>query len=264
MTTTAASSEPVVFANDGPIATITLNRPAVLNAIDLPMAISLESIAQQVEAMDDVRVLVIRGAGRAFCAGGDLRALTGQGGGIESAVHTLLSHHHAFLATLRRMPKLVVSSVHGSAAGAGMSLAFMADFCIAADDARFTPAYAKLGASPDGGGTVGLVDAAGVRRAMQILLVEEEFSAAQALQWGLATRLAPASQLDEETRRFAEHLSRNSPTAVAATKALLYRQAPPVEARLNAEISALIDCIATGAPEQAVTDFSRSRPTSSR
>lgn len=257
MTMVEANSEPVLLTDDGPIATITLNRPAVLNAIDLPMAISLEDIAHRVEAMDDVRVLVIRGAGRAFCAGGDLRALTAQGGDMGSAVRTLLSHHHAFLARLRRMPKLVVSSVHGAAAGAGMSLAFMTDFCVAADDARFTPAYAKLGASPDGGGSVGLVDAAGVKRALQILLAEEEFSAAQALQWGLATRLAPADRLVEATRRFAENLARTTPAAAAATKALLYSQTPPVEARLDAEIAALIDCIASGAPEQAVADFSR-------
>ena len=78
------------------------------------------------------------------------------------------------------MPKIVLSSVHGSAAGAGMGLAFVADLCIAADDARFTPAYAKIGVSPDGGSTVGMVGTVGVRRALQIFLAEDSFSAQQA------------------------------------------------------------------------------------
>ena len=76
-------------------------------------------------------------------------------------VGELLKHYHAFIATLRRMPKIVLASVHGSAAGAGLSLAFVADLCIAAEDARFTPAYAKLGVSPDGGSTVGVVASVG-------------------------------------------------------------------------------------------------------
>ncbi len=79
-------------------------------------------------------------------------------------------HYHAFIETVRRMPKIVLSSVHGSAAGAGMGLAFVTDLCIAAEDARFTPAYAKIGVSPDGGSTVGMVGTVGTRRALQILL----------------------------------------------------------------------------------------------
>ena len=106
-----------------------------------------------------------------------------------------------------------------------MSLAFVADLCIAAEDARFTPAYAKLGVSPDGGGTVGVVGRVGTRRALQIFLAEDSFSAAQAHDWGLVAKVVPAAELKAATRDFAQRLAQNAPAAIAATKALIY-QAP--------------------------------------
>ena len=99
------------------------------------------------------------------------------------------------------MPKIVLSSVHGSAAGAGMGLAFVTDLCIAADDARFTPAYAKIGVSPDGGSTVGMVGTVGVRRALQIFLAEDSFSAQQAYDWGLVAKVVPAAELKAATQK---------------------------------------------------------------
>src|ERR1700761_7304989 len=190
MTDTTSAGEPALLAIDGTIATITLNRPAAFNAINLAIAKRLEQLAAQVEADPDVRVLVLQGEGRAFCAGGDLQTI---GAAVEAdtiapVVGELLQHHHAFIASLRRMPKIVLASVHGSAAGAGMSLAFAADICIAAEEARFTPAYAKLGVSPDGGGTVGVVASVGTRRALQIYLAEDSFSATQAVEWGLVVK----------------------------------------------------------------------------
>ena len=147
----------------------------------------LEQLGAEVEANDDIRVLVIEGEGRAFSAGGDLQTIgaAAEADTIAPVVGELLKHYHAFIETVRRMPKIVLSSVHGSAAGAGMGLAFVADLCIAADDARFTPAYAKIGVSPDGGSTVGMVGTVGIRRALQIFLAEDSFSAQQALDWGL-------------------------------------------------------------------------------
>src|SRR5712671_6151655 len=180
--TTTPATDPALLRIDGPIATITLNRPAAFNAIDLSIAKKLEQFGAEVEASDDIRVLVIEGQGRAFCAGGDLQTIGAAAAAdtVAPVIGELLHHYHAFITTLRRMPKIVLASVHGSAAGAGLSLAFVADLCIATEDARFTPAYAKLGVSPDGGGTVGVVASVGTRRALQIYLAEDSFSAAQA------------------------------------------------------------------------------------
>ncbi len=172
-------------------------------------------------------MLVIEGEGRAFSAGGDLQTIGAAAASdtVAPVVGELLKHYHAFIETLRRMPKIVLSSVHGSAAGAGMGLAFVTDLCIAAEDARFTPAYAKIGVSPDGGSTVGMVGTVGTRRALQIFLAEDSFTAQQAYQWGLVARIVPAAELKAETRKFAERLAQNPPAAIAGTKSLVYQAA---------------------------------------
>ena len=144
------------------------------------------------------------------------------------------------------MPKIVLSSVHGSAAGAGMGLAFVADLCIAADDARFTPAYAKIGVSPDGGSTVGMVGTVGVRRALQIFLGGGQFSAQQAYDWGLVASIVPAAELKAATRKFAERLAQNPPAAIAGTKSLVYQAAvTPTKQQLDAEEEKIIDAMHT-------------------
>ncbi len=250
--------DPALLAVDGAIATITLNRPAAFNAIDLAIAKKLEQLVAEVEADDDIRVLVIEGAGRAFCGGGDLQTIGAAAAAdtIAPVVGEMLSHYHAFITTLRRMPKIVLSSVHGSAAGAGLSLAFIADLCIAAEDARFTPAYAKLGVSPDGGGTVGVVSSVGPRRALQIYLAEDTFSAKQAHDWGLVAKVVPAVELKAATREFALRLAQNAPTAIATTKSLIHRSpVTPIEAQLDAERDGIIDCMHTDEFRIAVKKF---------
>jgi enoyl-CoA hydratase/carnithine racemase len=258
--TASSPDDPALFAVEGPIATITLNRPAAFNSIDLAIAKRLEEIAIEVEASNDIKVLVIEGEGRAFCAGGDLQTIgaAAASGTIAPVVGELLQHYHVFIAALRRMPKIVLASVHGSAAGAGLSLAFMADLCIATEDARFTPAYAKLGVSPDGGGTAGLAAAVGARRALQIFLAEDSFSAAQAFQWGLVVKVVPAAELKAATRELASRLAQNAPSAIAATKALIHRAAmSPIEQQLDAERDAIIACMHSDEFRVAVDKFTR-------
>src|SRR6476469_9059095 len=251
-------ADPALLRIEGPIATITLNRPGAFNAINLPIAKRLEQLGAQIEADDEIRVLVIEGEGRAFCAGGDLQTIgaAAAADNIAPVVGELLQHYHAFIATLRRMPKIVVASVHGSSAGAGLSLALVADLCIAAEDARFTPAYAKLGVSPDGGGTVGVVASVGPRRALQIYLAEDSFSAAQAYDWGLVAKVVPAAELKAATRELALRLAQNAPAALATTKALVHRApAASVEQQLDAEKEGIIDCMHTDEFRVAVNKF---------
>jgi enoyl-CoA hydratase/carnithine racemase len=247
-TPVSVADGPALLSIEGPIATITLNRPTAFNSIDLSIAKKLEQLSAEIEAADDIRVLVIQGEGRAFCAGGDLQTIGAAAASdtVKPVVGELLAHYHAFITTLRRMPKIVLASVHGSAAGAGMSLAFVADLCIAAEDAKFTPAYAKLGVSPDGGGTVGVVTSVGPRRALQIYLAEDSFSASQARDWGLVVKVVPAAELKAATRELAHRLAQNPPAALAATKALIHRAAvTPVEQQLDAERDGIIDCMHT-------------------
>jgi enoyl-CoA hydratase/carnithine racemase len=262
--TATPATDPALLRIDGPIATITLNRPAAFNAIDLSIAKKLEQLSAEVEASDDIRVLVIEGQGRAFCAGGDLQTMSAAAAAdtVAPVIGELLHHYHAFIATLRQMPKIVLASVHGSAAGAGLSLAFVADLCIATEDARFTPAYAKLGVSPDGGGTVGVVASVGARRALQIFLAEDSFSATQAYDWGLVAKIVPAAELKAATRELAHRLAQNAPAALAVTKALIHRaHVTPVEQQLDAERDAIIDCMHTEEFRVAVKKFTSKKTT---
>src|SRR6476469_2686407 len=256
--TTALPDDPARLRIEGPIATITLNRPAAFNSVDLSIARKLEALSAEVEANDDIRVLVIEGEGRAFSAGGDLQTIgaAAAADNIAPVVGELLKHYHAFIETVRRMPKIVLSSVHGSAAGAGMGLAFITDLCIAADDARFTPAYAKIGVSPDGGSTVGMVGTVGTRRALQLFLAEDSFSAQQACDWGLVARVVPAAELKAATRQLAERLAQNPAAAIAGTKSLVYQAATtPVKQQLDAEEHRIVMAMNTEEFRVAVKKF---------
>lgn len=252
------SADPALLAIDGPIATITLNRPAAFNSINLAIAKKLELLAAQVEADKTVRVLVIQGEGRAFSAGGDLQTIgaAAEADTIAPVVGELLKHYHAFIEILRRMPKIVLTSVHGSAAGAGMGLAFVGDLCISADNARFTPAYAKIGVSPDGGSTVGMVGIVGTRRALQIFLAEDSFSAQQAHDWGLVAKVVPEAELKAATRQFAERLAQNPAAAIGGTKSLVYQAAlTPTRRQLDAEEAKIIEAMQTEEFRMAVKKF---------
>lgn len=256
--TVSLPDDPALLRVDGPIATITLNRPAAFNSINLAIAQKLEALSAEVEASEDIRVLVIEGEGRAFCAGGDLQTIGAavEANTITPVVGELLSHYHAFIETIRRMPKIVLSSVHGSAAGAGMGLAFGTDLCIAADDARFTPAYAKIGVSPDGGSTVGIVGTVGTRRALQIFLAEDTFTAQRAYDWGLLAKVVPAVELKAATRQLAERLAQNPPAAIAGTKSLVYQAVTtPVRQQLDAEEHKIIAAMHTEEFKVAVKKF---------
>ena len=256
--TSSLPDDPALLRVDGAIATITLNRPAAFNSIDLSIAKKLEQLGAAVEASDEIRILVIEGEGRAFCAGGDLQTIGAAAANdtIAPVVGELLKHYHAFIETVRRMPKIVLSSVHGSAAGAGMGLAFVTDLCIAAEDAKFTPAYAKIGVSPDGGSTVGMVGTVGVRRALQIFLAEDSFTAQQAHDWGLVARVVPATEHKAATRQFAERLAQNPLAAIGGTKSLVYQAAvTPTRQQLDAEEQKIIDAMHTEEFRIAVKKF---------
>src|SRR3954453_18581574 len=256
--TSPLPNDPALLRIEGPIATITLNRPVAFNSVNLAIAQKLEQLAAEVEGNDGVRVLVIEGEGRAFSAGGDLQTIGAAAAAdtIAPVVGELLKHYHAFIETVRRMPKIVLSSVHGSAAGAGMGLAFVTDLCIAADDARFTPAYAKIGVSPDGGSTVGMVGTVGVRRAFQIFLAEDTFTAQQAQDWGLVAKVVPAADLKAETKKFAERRGAKGAVGMGGTKALVYQAAvTPTKQQLDAEEANIIACMQTDEFRAAVKKF---------
>lgn len=247
---------PVLFDARARVAYLTLNRPQQYNGLNAVMVRSLREAVSRIASSDDVRVVVIRGAGKGFCGGGDIGYVASHFPQVQPVIRAFLDDYHALLAQLRAMPQVVLTSVHGAAAGAGLSLAAAGDLCIAADTARFVPAYAKLGVSPDCGGSALLVEALGLKRAMRLLLCETQVSAAQADTWGLVSSVVSEATLGQDTMRLAERLAGLPHCAVAQTKALLY-SAPRADlgTQLNRELEALLRCTDTAAYRDAVARF---------
>ncbi len=183
MTPALPALRTLLLETDGAIATVTLNRADALNAIDVAMARDLQQAAQWLEARDDVRVVLLRAAGKAFCAGGDISMFEGEPAHVRATLLDLFTPLNDFVARVARMDKLWLAQVHGIAAGAGLSLVLACDLAIAAADARFLTAYLKLGATPDAGMTHGLTRVLGARRALDLLLRPDPFGAAEALAW---------------------------------------------------------------------------------
>jgi 2-(1,2-epoxy-1,2-dihydrophenyl)acetyl-CoA isomerase len=218
--------EPVVLvAREGGVTTLTLNRPQALNALNRDLTLQLRDAVFAAEQDPSVRCVVLRG-GEHFMAGGDLKWFqqlvnSGEPAALRVQFAAFIQEVHPLILSLRRMPKPVVASVRGAAAGFGMSLMMATDLVIAADSAYFTLAYSAIGVSPDGGSTFALPRIVGQKKAMEIALLGERFDATTAERIGLVNRVVPSASLDAETAKLATRLA-SGPTAVyARTKALL-------------------------------------------
>ena len=230
---------PVLTEVDGGIARLTLDRPDAGNGIDLAMAEALLGAALALADDPTVRVVLLTGAGKNFCVGGDLRSF---------ATAPRLGHHlrevtaplHAAIGTLARLEAPVVAAVQGSAAGAGMSLALGADLVVCAESARFVLAYGKVGLSPDGAGSWYLPRIVGVHRALELALTNRVLAAEEALAWGLVTRVVPDAELQTEAESLAAELAGGALGAMGAAKRLLRQSlGTTLEAQMADEQAAL-------------------------
>jgi 2-(1,2-epoxy-1,2-dihydrophenyl)acetyl-CoA isomerase len=211
---------PVLTSVRDGVAWITLNRPDRLNALNRSLMFTLLAELEALMADADVRVLVITGAGRAFCAGGDVHNLdevTGQGPMPERAAR--LRQVARIAETLYDGPKPVIAAVNGACAGAGLSIAAAADFRIAAAGAVFTTAFLAVGVSGDMGAPWSLTRILGAARARQLFLECGRFDAQQALAMGLVDAVVPREELEAEVARRAARIAAWSPAAVAAVLA---------------------------------------------
>jgi len=206
---------------DGAIATVTLNRPDALNAIDVAMAQDLQRAAQWLETRNEIRAVLLRATGKAFCAGGDISMFTGEPAHVRATLLDLFTPLNDFIARVARMDKVWIAQVHGIAAGAGLSLVLACDLAIADADTRFMTAYLKLGATPDAGMTHGLTRVLGARRALELLLRHDAFSASDALAWGIVTRTAAAGEIAQAAQAYAQDIARHAPHGIAGAKDLL-------------------------------------------
>ena len=251
----------VTLEREGAVATLTLNRPEVLNALDRNMAVDLFAALQEAAADDAVRCLVMRGAGRGFMAGGDVAAMQANLDTIEDLVNDLIGLFHKSVLALAEMPKPVIGSLHGPIAGAGVSMAINNDYALAGDDATFMLAYINLGTIPDGGSTYLLPRLVGRRKALELAMLSAPLDAAQALEYGLVNRVVPAADLAAETMKLAEKFARGPTRAYAATRRLINQsfEADSMTAQLSAEQQAFLGCAVTGDFAEGTTAFVEKR-----
>lgn len=246
----APMNDPVVLRRDGPVATLTLNRPDALNTLDGTMADAFIARATEVAHDQSLRVVVLAGAGRHFMAGGDIRSFAASLGNPpaarENAFRRLVERLHGAIEQLHRMPHPLVGRVHGAVAGFGLSLMNACDLVVAADDAYFAAAYRHIGLSPDGGGSWSLPRIVGARKAMEIMLLAERFDAAEALRLGLVNKVVPAAELDAAVAGVVASLVAAPLTALRNTTRLLRASpASSLSAQLEAEAASFGRCTAT-------------------
>jgi 2-(1,2-epoxy-1,2-dihydrophenyl)acetyl-CoA isomerase len=220
-----ASHETIDLTTDGSAARILLNRPEALNAWNEQFGRDLLDAVTTVADDEEVRALLVTGAGRGFSSGADLKEQRGTNeDGLPDLGARLEEIYHPIIVGLREMPKPVVAAVNGPAVGIGCSLALAADLILAAESAYFLLAFVNIGLVPDGGSTAFLPARIGYARAAEMAMLGERVPAAQALDWGLVNRVVPEDRLEAEASELLEKLANGPTRSYAGSKRLLNRR----------------------------------------
>jgi 2-(1,2-epoxy-1,2-dihydrophenyl)acetyl-CoA isomerase len=232
------------------ILTLTMNWPDRLNVLGGEMVDGLAEGFGRAKQDAGVRCVVLQGAGKHFCAGGDIQLMQDWVAmDVESRqqkFRAFIDRFHVVVNGMLSLPKPVIASVHGAVAGAGLSITMGCDLAIAADDAVFTLAYVKIGTSPDGGGTYCLPRIVGLKKAMEIAMLGDRFDAVTALSLGLLNKVVAAEDREQETRALALRLAEGPTVALGQTKALLHSSlTSDLDTQLNLESESFAQCAAT-------------------
>jgi 2-(1,2-epoxy-1,2-dihydrophenyl)acetyl-CoA isomerase len=250
--------ETLTFAQSGPITSIVLNRPDAANGMNDTLTREL-AVAAALCDTGATKVVTITGAGRFFCAGGDLKAMAAAPN-PAAFVKGIADDLHRALSTFARMDAVVITAVNGTAAGAGFSLAVTGDLVLSAQSAKFTMAYTKAGLSPDGSSSYYLPRLIGIRRTQQLMLTNRTLSAVEALDWGLLTEVVSDDQLAARTDALAQELARTSRTSNGAVKRLLlgtYRTG--LEEQMELESRYIADCARSADGQEGIAAFVEKR-----
>ena len=235
MTTEVSQYENVLVAVDDRVGTITLNRPEKLNAFAGTMRQEVAQAVQEIADRDDVRVLVMTGAGRAFCAGADIGYLKELLERKDTESFTaLVEAGRAVVTTIRNTPKPVIASVNGPAAGGGANLALACDLRIASDTASIGQTFNRIGLHPDWGGTYFLPRLVGPSKALELIFTGEMVPADEAHRLGLFNRVVPSDALADATLELARQLAAKPPRALALAKRAIYHSG-------NADLDGMLD-----------------------
>ena len=209
----------ILFKIKDNVGVITLNRPDKFNAFNREMALLLQQVLDDCENNDDVRCVLITGAGKAFCAGQDIAELTGENAiGIEVI---LIEHFNPIVTKIRKLNKPVVVAVNGVAAGAGANIALCADVVLATESACFIQAFSKIGLIPDSGGTYFLPRLIGFQKASALMMTGDKVSAAEAESMGMIYKVFADETFENESFSAAQKLAQMPTTGLAHTKTAL-------------------------------------------
>jgi len=240
--------ENLLFDLSDHVARVTLNRPDAANGIDLALGRDLMRVAIRCDEDPEVRAVLLTGAGKMFCAGGDLKSFASFGDDLPAALKELTTYLHAATSRFARMDAPLVVAVNGAAAGAGMSLAVAGDLVVAAASAKFTMAYTAAGLSPDGSSSYYLPRLIGLRRTQELMLTNRRLSAEEALEWGLVNRVVPDETLLDEAGKLAAQLAQGPTRALGKVKTLLAASfAGTLETQMEQEARAIAEM--AGAPD---------------
>lgn len=243
------------------IATLTFNRPDVLNAINVPMAEAFLEAVKALNGKPGLRCIVLSGAGRAFMAGGDVASMAGSPEQVKDVINGLLIPLNEAILLLRNMDAPIIAGVKGAAAGAGLSLALMADIIVADENARFLIAYNGIGAVPDCGGTWFLPQKIGTARATEMMVLGRQLTATEAKDWGLLAEVAPADSFEEVLRAVVNRVANGPTRAFGAFRRLLDQaNGNPLAVQLDAEHQAFLKVIQTSDFKEGVSAFIDKRP----
>ncbi len=244
------------------IAVLVMNRPDRLNALNNELASALNEALARTAEDDSVRVVVITGAGRAFCAGGDLAAMAkGHQTGATQELEPLLRAGMQMVLTMRTMPQPVIAAVNGAAAGAGMNIALAADIRVAAEEATFGQNFAKVGLFPDYGGTYFLPQLVGSSKAAELFYTGDMIDAKTALALGLVNQVVPAAQLEATVKTLAQKIAHGPSLAIRAVKRALFASEEKELAQvLDNEVREQIRCYLSEDCSEGIRAFFDKRP----
>ena len=254
----------LLYKVENGVAYLTMNRPEARNALSTEMRGQLRERLEQISSDDEVRCVVLQGAGDHFMAGGDVKSflefteLTPEQrrARFTNRIHDL----HPIMYLMRGLKKPILASVQGAAAGAGVSIAMCCDLVMACEKAFFTLAYTGIGGSPDGSGSYQLPRAVGVKKAMEIALLGDRFTAQQAADMNMINWVVPEGTLQERTRAIAERLASGPTHAYGNTKRLILQSlSSSLEAQLQAEAESFGDCTTTDDWIEGVRAFNEKR-----
>jgi len=250
--------ERVKFRMEKGVAWVTLNRPESLNAIDIESARQLYETLRRCARDTGVRVVVLHGEGRAFCAGGDVKAMH-MAADKSLFLRDLTKGIHRAVMEIRGMDKPVIAAVHGAAAGAGLAIALGCDLILAEERTRFNTAFLNIGAAP-GCGVYFLTNMVGEKKAKELLLLNKTLSAKEAADWGIVNRVVPIGEIQAEAGKMALDLACGPALALGRAKQLVNRSIEnSLEAQLEMESQALASSGDTLDFEEGVKAFAEKR-----